>query len=776
MTSAYTLTDAERARIDKLDALVALGRGAVPALIAALDDPSWTVRRAAIASLAALGDDAAHELVDWLATRRTSEHAIAAAVDALVAARGNLTAEIARLLRAPEPAVIADGAVILGRRHAADASDALASLLAHPDDNVAVAAIEALGAIGGSVAYEALAELVRRREFFRSFPALQVISTSGDPRAVAAISELLVDPLFREEAIRALGRTGAVQAIAALASQLAEGPLALVAAALADAVTSAARGGNEEAVGAELAARLGAAAGTFLAALAGADRETRRALLEVLGWIGDAEAAVALARWLDDPFAAPAALAALRRIAGRDPSAIERLLAGDRVTDPAARAAALAMVQTRAASPAVRRLLADEDAELRAQACTALARIGDTTAVPALFDALADSSPRVAHAAAAAINSLGSADTPALATRAARSALPAVRRHALRILGYLGIAGTFEAARDAIDDRDPKVADVAIGVLGTLDDPRADALLAELARRPAEAIRIAAMRAASHRSGDAMIQLLEHGLTDDSAWVRYHACQGLGRRWRGGSAAAVIERLSDPMPQVRLAAIEALAFIRTPEAWDTLAAAASSAADPDQQRAALGGLALHDRERAIDLLLAGAASEDPATRLVALAALGPARSPHALAALVAAVRDPAREVREAAISLLADREDREAAEALVDLALDAPADDPVHAALSRPGAARIAAISARLSHTHVVGALTLASALARMHAPEATAALLEMLDTGDPSVRRTAATFLAATGAPGAAARIARLATIDPDPEVRRVCVTLAGR
>lgn len=776
MTTAFTVTEAERARIDKLDALVALGPGAVPALLAALEDPSWTVRRAAVASLAALGDEAARDLVDWLTTRRTSEHAIAAAVDALVSARGSqITAAVTGMLHATEPAIVADGAVILGRRRAADASAPLAALLAHPDDNVAVAAIEALGAIGGSVAFEALAGLVSKREFFRSFPALQVVSTSGDPRAVETISGLLDDPMFRDEAIRALGRTGDVRAIAPLAQQLATAPLETVSRALADALACAARAGSEQRLGHELAARLGSERGRFVAVLATADDDTRRASLDVLGWIGDADTAVALAAWLESSATSAAALAAIRRIAARDPHAIERLLDSNAVSDPTARAAALGLVGTRSAAPALQKLLRDEDAELRAQACAALARIGDTSSVPALFDALADPNPRVAHAAAAAINSLGSSDTPALAARAARHAAPAVRRHALRILGYLGVAGAFDTARDAIDDVDAKVAEVAIATLGALDDARVDSVLDELARRPVESIRVAAMRAAAHREGDAMDAVLQRGLRDESAWVRYHACQGLGRRWHGESAAPVIAALSDPMPQVRLAAIEALAFIRTPDAWQALSVAAASPADPDQQRAALAGLALHDRERAVELLAAGATSSDPATRLVALAALAPAASPRALELLVGAVKDPAREVREAAIGLLADRSDHAAADALVDLALAAPPDDPVHAALSRPGAARIAAIATRLTGQHAVGAITLASALARMHAPEATAALLDMLDAGDPIVRRTAATIAAATNAPGAAARIARLATIDPDPEVRSVCATLAG-
>ncbi len=772
MTIAFTLTDAERARIDSIDALVALGGRGVAPLIQALDDPSWTVRRAAIAGLAALGDEAVPELCTWLRTARTSEHAIAAAVDALAASRGaHVVDEVSGLLGDPRPAVVADGAVILGRRRAADARGALVGLLAHTDDNVAVAAIEALGMIGDSIAFDALAALIGGRDFFRTFAALQVISTSGDPRAVAVIGAFLEDPMFRDEAIRALGKTGSVQAIAPLAQLLDDTSVVAIACALAELLTRATWEGADAQVAAELAARLAGSEQRFVAALAEASGDARRAIVAVLGKIGDADAIPALGSLLGSGADAHAATRAIQEIATRDPAAVERLLGLD---EPAARAAALRMVGMRGAAPAVMQMLDDEDPEVRALACGALARIGASTAVPALFDALADASPRVAHAAAAAINSLGSDQTAALAAQAVRSPNGAVRRHALRIFGYLGLPGAFEAARDALADSDPKVAEVAIGILGALEDPRADEVLAELARHTDEQLRVAAVRAVAHRPTRSMDRVLEAALADPSPWVRYHACQGLGRQSRSGSAALVIARLADPMPQVRIAAIEALAFLRTPEAWHALRDAARSP-DPDQQRAALSGLGLHDREAALEYLLAGAASPDRATRLVALAALAPARSQRALAALVEAARDPAREIRDAAVSLLAERDDREAADALVELALATPPEDPAHAALARPGAARVAAIAARLADARSGGATVLAAALARMHSHDATEALFGSLVAAEPLVRRTAAALLVASGAPGALPRIARLAREDPDPEVRQVCIALLG-
>jgi hypothetical protein len=92
-------------------------------------------------------------LCTWLRDVRSSESAIAAAVDALSASIGNtVPRHVFSLLLDDNPAVAADGAQILGRRRAGEAVSRLTSLLAHEDDNVSVAAIEALGAIGGTAA------------------------------------------------------------------------------------------------------------------------------------------------------------------------------------------------------------------------------------------------------------------------------------------------------------------------------------------------------------------------------------------------------------------------------------------------------------------------------------------------------------------------------------------------------------------------------------------------------------------------------------------------
>jgi HEAT repeat protein len=280
------------------------------------------------------------------------------------------------------------------------------------------------------------------------------------------------------------------------------------------------------------------------------------------------------------------------------------------------------------------------------------------------------------------------------------------------------------------------------------------------------------MRAAGLRSGEATIGVLLRGLSDPAPWVRYYAAQGLGRIGdEAGPDASkqLIEKLRDPAPHVRVAVIEALAKLRTQDAWDAVVRAATSR-DADERRAGLVGVGLHRREGAASILVEAARSEDPATRLVAISALAHYNEPEALATLDAALRDSTAEVRDAALSVLADRDDEAAARILVDTALRSQADHPVHRAVSRPGQGRVSVITAQLAKADPRTAPLLVAALGRMGTPSARQSLFGALSSSNPASRSAAASALVATGADDAVRAVSQLANNDPDPEVRRVC------
>lgn len=753
----------------------------VAALLHMLDDPSWAVRRAVVASLAAAGEVALEPLLAQLRQRRDDEARIAAVVDTLSMLTAAATDAKLSALTGPgtEPAVLADVAQILGRRRATAGIPALVALTRHADDNVAVAAVEALGRIGGRAAVDSLVEAVNSGNFFRTFPAIDVLGRSGDPRAVTPLTVLLEQPQYANEAARALGRTGDIGAVEPLMHLLVRAGAATVrvaALALRDlqqrygerfgdgsAVASAVRRAGDANVARQLVRALGEG-----------DPAEQAAICFLLGESGDPAAATALAQLVDATAeVADAATAALRRLG---PLAEERVLAGVQTGDLVQRRALLPLVSRATSAAAVVACLADADPDVRALACDALARMGVTSVVGSLFPLLADANPRVAFAATAAIQSLGSHETEALARTAAMSSDARVRRAAIGILGYFGSPAVVDDILTALDDGDERVREAAIHALPFLDDPRALEALFSAARGPAERTRAAAMRALGQCSNDLRVSaMLMKGLSDTDAWVRYYACQALGKVAFAPAAAAIVRLMNDEAGQVRVAAVEALSCLDSELAAKALKSAVDDT-DGDVRRTAIIGLGVAKQQEALPVMLAAASSGDPTTRLVALSAFGGFRSPEVLRALQRAAADEDEGVRTAAIGFLAATPGVAATRMLTDLLHPNSLREPIVTALSVHIEGRVAGLEAALAQADDETAAALTSALARLRRADASAVLLAAMDSPNVAARKAAASALAVLGTKDALATLHKAAHHDPEPEVRQICAVLLAR
>ena len=418
----FGFTPEERQRLERIERLVADGAAGVAPLIDLLDDPSWTVRRAVVAGLAAGGSAVVAPLCRALRDRRDNEARIAATVDALAALDAEVDATLTAMASNPDPAIVADVAQILGRRRSRDALPTLAALIHHQDDNVAVAAIEALGRVGGRAAVDSLVEAVRSGNFFRIFPAIDVLGRSGDPRAVAPLTALLDEPQYAAEAARALGRTGDRAAVAPLMALVGRGAGAIVrVAALA---LNELRQRNAEHFGSgeriEEAITEARGAGTvrqLVRALSDGETSEKAALCFVLAVLRDVSTAPALTALLDGPVeVVEAASNALKRIG---PEANAQILL--EIRSGGVKRALLPLVSHTMAEADVVACLVNPNPDVRSLACEALGRMGATGAAAALFPLLADPNPRVAFAALGAIQSLGGRETERLTLAALRS-------------------------------------------------------------------------------------------------------------------------------------------------------------------------------------------------------------------------------------------------------------------------------------------------------------------------------------------------------------------
>ena len=773
LNAPFVLSEAERERVEQIDQLIAMGSESAHELVAQLDDPSWTVRRAVVAALAAMGDAGLVPLVQQLRTNRSDETVLAAMVDALAASTGNVPAALEPLVADRDPAVVADVAQILGRRQGSEAIPTLVTLTEHANDNVAVAAIEALGRIGGRAAIEPLIRAIGSGNFFRVFPAIDVLGRSGDPRATPALAALLGHRLYALEVARALGRGGDRSAVAPLAGLLTGTTTAEVrvgAQALADLVerfqrtygtTTPVEDALRRAVNARQAAR------AITGALAGADVAEKTAIARVAGMLHDEAAAALLTTLIREPDEAVAAAAAegLRNAGSRFEDVLVRQIREENST----RRKLLLPLMTQADSAsAIASCLSDEDPEVRIAACDALARIGNPTVVATLFQRLSDSNAAVVQAAVGAIQSLGSAETEVLAIAAARSPSASVRRWALRVLAYFGSRGAVDVCLAGLQDEDLRVRDSAIAALPFLEDPRGKDALLEAARDPVPRTRAAAMRAlGACRSDVRALAALMRGLSDPDPWVRYYTCQSLGRLEAEPATESIARLLTDEAGQVRVAAVEALAYLKSQSAHDHLVAAARSE-DADVQRAALIGLGLRRSTQAIPILMDATSSADAATRMVALGAIAVYESQAVTTVLATAAEDTDEAIRNAAIGFLAGR--RGSTPILIDLLRRHRSTPRLYDALAHGSADRVSELMAALEKADDFTAPLLTSALARMQRPDASAALLKALTLPHLPARKAAAVTLAGIGTRDALIALRAAAASDPDPEVRRIC------
>lgn len=767
-----TLASAEdQLALAEVDRLGAAGVGAVSQLLALLAHHSWSVRRAVVAALSR-GDAAVlGELCRLLVAERSNEPIIAGLVDALSTAAPTAEPLVQALLEQENPAVLCDAIQILGRRQHLASRARLIELTDHPDDNVALSAIEALGRIGGDAAVDRLIELAEGNNFFRVFPAIDLLGRSREARALPSLGRLLKQPLYATEAARAVGRIGSLAGVAALVRAMETGPEAVLRVAALSLIAiqdyAAQSIGPASAVSRAVREHAGRALRDKVArAMSFADGAESVALGRVLIWLGNEESVSDFVRLLSSGDEISAlAIEGLTQLSALGDARVLAALKGG-TSELRARLLPSLMGMT-AASDATVACLSDEQAAVRALACHALARGREVAAVPALFRLLNDADLGVVHAAVGAIQSLGSAESEALALSAVKSSKPGERRAALRIITYFGYDQSLELCLEALRSDDEKLRDIALGGLPVLDDPSVPAVLIGAAQHDSARTRASAIRALGHVTASVQTEaVLRTALDDSDPWVRYYACQSLGKLGIQAALPAIRARLDDAAGQVKMAAVEALAALPGEDARRALAEAAGST-DPDVQRAAVVGAGERAEPEMRPILHTALASPDASIRLVAVSSI--ARFPGAEAELAAAVKDADSAVRGAALGLLANRTEASASRALLGLLLSEPESPALIAALAHDVDSRSAAILAQLETVDEAGARALLAVLARSQSAQGRTALDVAFASRNVAVRRASARVLSLLLDDSAKSSLARAANADDDAEVRRL-------
>lgn len=632
-------------------------RRAVPALVAALDDPDVNVRFHAIEALGRLEATEAVEPLVRIATSGDfflaypSIQALTALRDPTVAPR--LVPLLAdEMLRAPAVealGTLADEAVVpalVGLLNTPGApTEVIADALSHLHERlerhygtgahvvsivrrtIAAAGTQRLLDALDRVSGDRLAGLTHvlgwldspaaQRALTRllGHPAVRAQVVEALVRHGAGVLELLVEQLraedldTRQAAAVALGRIGDRRAVPALVNALADCELALPAAGA--------------------LARIGApdAFEPLLLLIGDEDVAVRQAVIAALNSIGHPDMPRRVARLLDDPD--PLVRESSVRIAGYFGYAecLEQVLArGSDPEEPVRRAAVehLPFFDDPRATAAVLLLLERDTPRVRAAAASALAHVDAADAVPALRRALRDDDSWVRYFAVRALGAHRRAETaPDVVARLTKDDAGHVRLAAIEVLGQLGAADALDALAPLASAPDPDVARAAISAIGRSGRPEANAVLETLVRSRESWRRLAAVSVIAERGGEQAPDTLQ---------------------WIAGA---------DEDQTVAAAAVDALARLASrpregADAVRALTALLAEAGRREQAVATLAGLP----PQAIPILVEGLTHASPEVRRATIAALGRMRRAEASGALEAALDDPVAAVRTAAITEL----------------------------------------------------------------------------------------------------------------------------
>lgn len=565
----------------------------------ALDDPDENVRVHAIEALGFLADVAAVPLlVNRLARESPLERfAVASAlgvigdpraVPALLALLDDdfaRSAAVEALARIPDDRSVSPLVSRLVDAEPADVVELVGALVALQERYLAV--------FGES---ENVAEIVRRQASPELGPRLLHLLRDQPSPALLAVVGWLRPPGAAAAVVRFLGRTEEGWKVAEALGRF--GP---------EAVTLA------------------------IEALADDEPNVRRAACDLLGRLGSRRASPALIGRLDDPEPMVRARAAVALARVGDASALAPLLSHLDDPDSRTRQALIEAINS-IGSPATLDqtlpLLGHPSPRVREAVARVLGYFGYPEALDPLLARLVDPDEQVQRAVIASLPYFESPRARRSLLRAATHPTPSLRMEAVRALARADGPGVDGALRRAVTDADLWVRYHACFALGERRLWRA--ILPALGDS-ATPVRIAACEALAVASAPGAAPALASLLDDPDPEARRAAVVALGAIRQPLPAAVFARAAADPDASVRVATLENLGAVRQVAIIDQVNRLAETAPDPDIRHAAVAALARIRTPRARRAVLR--LSSDPRLRDVALRALGslPAEEVPALA-------------------------------------------------------------------------------------------------------------------------------------------------
>jgi HEAT repeat protein len=281
------------------------------------------------------------------------------------------------------------------------------------------------------------------------------------------------------------------------------------------------------------------------------------------------------------------------------PDATAKCIAAMEKAAPADRAALLTILGARgdaAAMPAILAAMKDSDETVRGAACQAAAAIGGPEAVKALIEQLAAATGNAREAVADALGKMrGKEVNGPLASAMAKSSDPGVRAALLGVLAERRADDQVDAVAEAATDKDPAVRAAAIKAIGSLGGEKQLTAVAKILKETKDKGELAAaeqslIAACSRQLADKCADMVAASLDGAAPPNAAAMLRVLGTSGNAKALTIVTAYAKNPAPELKDAAVRALAGWRTKDAAGPLLQIAQTSDNPTHQVLAVRGV------------------------------------------------------------------------------------------------------------------------------------------------------------------------------------------
>ncbi len=544
-------------------------------LFQALEDKSWRVRKEAVELLSGLSFSS--EMIEELITLLRSQDNAGlrnAAVEILVRLGARAVPALHPYVNDADHDVRKFIIDIMGSIGHASFVPVLILALDDPDANVCAAAAENLGKIGDHRAVEPLLNLLEKPDIWLRHTILEALGRIGKPVPISRIAPLADHDLLKKAVYECMGAVCNVEGVPILLAGLGDklkSARQSAACALEKVRDRLPTGIVDGTVDSELRGLKGSSVVERLVeSLSTSDTGVRKAVVKILGIIGDERAAGALLRGCGDDRLRSFCLQAFKTMGGT----ITPFLAHEFLSaDEGGRGIITYLcgeMGLKDCAPLLKQGILDPVPTVRKEAAMACGKLGLAGLLPDISGLLHDPDPDVRAGAIVALARLAELDREGVARVAGSLAVtddPEKRRDSAHLFGALHDA---ERLSLLTKDEDVTVRKAAISALADLKNKASTGHLFMALVDEDPEVRIAAASALGEAGGEDAIDSLLLLLKDEDPWVQCAALKSLGKLKGEKAIHAVETMLGSAEGAVMIAAIEALGAIGGGRANDLL--------------------------------------------------------------------------------------------------------------------------------------------------------------------------------------------------------------